>query len=125
MIRSHVDVKVKLKWLNAKMGVLVAGDEHDLKKLKFEEMYRVCYELCLNRHGKRLLTSFRAALARALAVHRKDKNEFVRRALMVTDVHMYAIVTRFNTHLKGENVARSMIDELWESRRVLRSAGGD
>jgi hypothetical protein len=120
MMRANENRK-KRKWLKTKLRTVVVGSNGDLKKLRFEELYGACYQLCLHRDGKKLLTLFNQTLKWTASVYARDEEEYTRRALMVTDIFMFAVSTRFGMHLQGENDRKQLIENVWEGRRVLRT----
>jgi hypothetical protein len=110
----------KFSWLKRNLAVVIQGDNDALKELKFEDMYREVFNLCMQGKGKTLLVVFRRFMSRGVALHRKDRDQFVTRARMLVDVFMYAFVTRFGTCLKGSNKATDVIEAEWDGRKVTR-----
>jgi len=108
-------------WLKTKLRTAVIGSDDDLKKLRFEELYGACYQLSLHRDGKKLLALFTQTLKWAASVHGHDIAEYKRRALMVCDIFLFALGTRFGMYLQGENDREQVIGGVWEGRRVLRT----
>jgi hypothetical protein len=108
-------------WLKTKLRTVVVGSNDDLKKLRFEALYGACYQLSLHRDGRKLLALFNQTVEWAASVHGHDEVEYKRRALMVCDIFLFALGTRFGMHLEGENDREQVIKQTWEGRRVLRA----
>jgi hypothetical protein len=107
-------------WLKTKLRTVVVGSNDEIKALRFEELYGSCYQLCLHRDGGNLLALFNQTLKWAASVHGHDYVEYTRRAVMVCDIFMFALGTRFGMHLQGDNDRKQMIKQTWEGRCVLR-----
>ena len=107
-------------WLKTKLRTVVVGSDDELKTLRFEALYGACYQLSLHRDGKKLLALFNEILKWAASLHGHDEAEYKRRALMVSDIFLFALGTRFGMHLQGENDREQVIKQTWQGRRVLR-----
>ena len=107
-------------WLKKKLKIIMTGSDVDHKKLPFEQLYSTCYQLCLHRDGSRLMQMFYSSLKSASSVYGHDRDEFVRRSMMISDVFMFAVITRFGMHLNGDNNAKNITAAVWEGRRLLR-----
>ena len=93
-----------IRRLESELRVIVSGSNSDIRRLRFEDMYRRCYNLSLWRRGRRLASIFHRMLSRATETHWDSRETFDARVQMLRDVFLFPIKTVFVVQELGIDV---------------------